>query len=218
MQLATRAQAGDIVSFEDFADRALRFDHYTDMSDDHGVYLAGRRRREIMDKYAKENELAGRLWKKLLADNLDGFMSGQLSTRVNDVVHGKSSYGKDDPVAELKQHTLLFDEGDIWDTWFKVLGESRSNRRWPILNDSLSILMAAEQGQGIALSRWSLVARDIEAGRLVRPIPKVVKTDWSYFIVSPPHYFDIPKVVFFRKWMEESSQMFEKPEQPALPE
>ena len=73
--------------------------------------------------------------------------------------------------------------------------------------------MAAEQGQGIALSRWSLVARDLLAGRLVRPIPKVVKTDWSYFFVSPPHYFDFPKVVFFRKWMETSCQMFEKPEQ-----
>jgi LysR family glycine cleavage system transcriptional activator len=113
---------------------------------------------------------------------------------------------------DLLQHSLLFVESEVWDAWFRALGEDRKNRRWPLLNDSLSILLAAEQGQGIALSRWSLVARDLAAGRLVRPIPKVVRTDWSYFFVSPPHYFDIPKVVFFREWMEESCQMFEKPE------
>jgi LysR family glycine cleavage system transcriptional activator len=129
-----------------------------------------------------------------------------------------SKIGPIESAEALKQHSLLFSEGDFWDAWFKVLGESKSNRRWPLLNDSLSVLMAAEQGQGIALSRWSLVARDLEAGRLVRPIQKVVKTDWSYYIVSPPHYFDIPKVVFFRKWMEESSEMFEKPGQSIDPE
>ena len=114
-------------------------------------------------------------------------------------------------VEELQQHNLLFVDSEIWGAWFKTLGESGKKRRWPLLNDSLSILMAAEQGQGIALSRWSLVARDIVAGRLVRPIPTVVKTDWSYYFVSPPHYFDIPKVVLFREWMEESCLMFEKP-------
>lgn len=112
---------------------------------------------------------------------------------------------------ELQQHDLLFVEHEVWEAWFKALGESSQERRWPLLNDSLSILMAAEQGQGIALSRWSLVARDLAAGRLVRPIPKVVKTDWCYYFVSPPHYFNIPKVARFREWMEESCQMFEKP-------
>ena len=113
---------------------------------------------------------------------------------------------------DLQQHDMLFVESEVWGTWFKSLGERGEKRRWPLLNDSLSILMAAEQGQGIALSRWSLVARDIEAGRLVRPIPKVVKTEWSYYFVSPPHLFDMPKVVIFREWMEESCLMFEKPQ------
>jgi LysR family glycine cleavage system transcriptional activator len=112
---------------------------------------------------------------------------------------------------DLQQHNLLFVESEVWGAWFKALGESSTKRRWPLLNDSLSILLAAEQGQGIALSRWSLVARDIEAGRLVRPFAKVVKTDWSYYFVSPPHYFDLPKVARFRHWMEESCKMFERP-------
>jgi len=115
-------------------------------------------------------------------------------------------------VAELQQHDLLFVESEVWDAWFRVLGESGRESRWPLLNDSLSILMAAEQGQGIALSRWSLVARDIAAGRLVRPIDTVVRTDWSYYFVAPPHYYDLPKVAAFREWIMEHCARFERPE------
>jgi len=115
-------------------------------------------------------------------------------------------------VAELQKHDLLFVESEVWDAWFRVLGESGRESRWPLLNDSLSILMAAEQGQGIALSRWSLVARDIAAGRLVRPIETVVRTDWSYYFVAPPHYYDLPKVAAFREWIMEHCERFERPE------
>lgn len=113
---------------------------------------------------------------------------------------------------DLQDHDLFFVEGEVWDAWFRVLGESGRESRWPLLNDSLSILMAAEQGQGIALSRWSLVARDIEAGRLVRPIVTVVKTDWSYYFVSPPHFFDLPKVRIFREWLLDHCARFAAPE------
>jgi len=121
-------------------------------------------------------------------------------------------------IEELQQHDMLFVESEVWGSWFKALGEKGQNRRWPLLNDSLSILMAAEQGQGIALSRWSLVARDIEAGRLVRPISTIVKTEWAYYFVSPPHFFDTPKVAVFREWMEESCLMFEKPKRKDVKE
>ena len=115
-------------------------------------------------------------------------------------------------VAELQSHDLLFVESEVWDAWFRVLGESGRESRWPLLNDSLSILMAAEQGQGIALSRWSLVARDIAAGRLVRPLDTVVRTDWSYYFVAPPHYYDLPKVAAFRDWIMGHCERFERPE------
>jgi len=115
-------------------------------------------------------------------------------------------------IEELQQHDLLFVESEVWDAWFRVLGESGRDSHWPLLNDSLSILMAAEQGQGIALSRWSLVARDIAAGRLVRPIETVVRTDWSYYFVAPPHYYDLPKVAAFRDWIMGHCERFERPE------
>jgi len=113
---------------------------------------------------------------------------------------------------ELQKFDLLFVESEVWDAWFRVLGESGRDSHWPLLNDSLSILMAAEQGQGIALSRWSLVARDISAGRLVRPIDTVVKTDWSYYFVAPPHYYDLPKVATFRDWIMDHCARVARPE------
>jgi LysR family glycine cleavage system transcriptional activator len=115
-------------------------------------------------------------------------------------------------VEDLQQRELLFLESDIWDPWFRVMGKSTRDSRWSMLNDSISVLMAAEQGEGIALSRWSLVARDIEAGRLVRPIDAVVKADWSSYFVAPPHYFELPKVVAFREWLLGHFSQFVLPE------
>jgi LysR family glycine cleavage system transcriptional activator len=115
-------------------------------------------------------------------------------------------------VQDLQQRELLFLESEMWDPWFRVMGKSTRDSRWSKLNDSISVLMAAEQGEGIALSRWSLVARDIEAGRLVRPIDAVVKADWSSYFVAPPHYFDLPKVVAFREWLLDHFSQFALPE------
>ena len=112
---------------------------------------------------------------------------------------------------ELQKHELLFLQSEMWDAWFRVAGASRRDSRWSMLNDSQSILMAAEQSEGIALSRWSLVARDIRARRLVRPIDTVVKADWAYYFVAPTHYFDLPKVVAFRSWLLDQFNRFEPP-------
>lgn len=114
-------------------------------------------------------------------------------------------------VEDLQRFNLLFVESEVWDAWFRVVGEQGRKRRWPLLDDSLAILMAAEQGEGVALTRWSLVARDIEAGRLVRPIDTIVRTDWSYHFVAPAHYFDLPKVASLRTWLAAQCAAFPEP-------
>jgi len=115
------------------------------------------------------------------------------------------------PSVEALQDDLLFAPSGVWDAWFREFGESIRDSRWSLLNDSISILMAAEQGEGVALSRWSLVARDIKARRLVRPIETAVKADWSHYFVAPPHYFDLPKVADFRDWLLDHCSQFEPP-------
>jgi hypothetical protein len=93
MALATKSTPGEIGSFEEFVERALQFDFYTDQSDDHSVYLAGRRRREIMDRYAEANPLAKQLWKQLCSQQLEQFMLCQLMPRVEAVVLDDSARG-----------------------------------------------------------------------------------------------------------------------------
>jgi LysR family glycine cleavage system transcriptional activator len=118
-------------------------------------------------------------------------------------------------VREMQQRfDLLFAPNNVWDPWFRKFGESTRDSRWSLLNDSLSILMAAEQGDGIALTRWSLVSRDIRAGRLARPVDTVVKADWSHYFVAPPHYFELPKVAMFRDWLREQCDRFDPPAEP----
>lgn len=115
-------------------------------------------------------------------------------------------------IEALQKQDLLFAPSKVWDPWFREFGESSRDSRWNLLNDSISILMAAEQGEGIALTRWSLASRELEARRLVRPIDTVVKADWSHYFVAPPHYFDLPKVAAFRDWLLDHCQRFAPPD------
>lgn len=115
-------------------------------------------------------------------------------------------------VEDLRQHNLLVSDDSLWSEWVNSLGAEEIERNWPALDDSLSIIIMAEQGNGVALARWSLVARDIETGRLVRAIPTAVKTNWSYYFVSPAHYFDLPKVALLRDWLFDHARRFSEPE------
>jgi LysR family glycine cleavage system transcriptional activator len=120
--------------------------------------------------------------------------------------------GPMEKVEDLRNHNLLVVDDQMWNEWVGSLGGTEIERNWPALDDSLSLMIMAEQGHGVALVRWSLVVRDLEAGRLVRAIPIAVKTNWSYYFVSPSHYFELPKVKVFRDWLFEHAAKFEHPE------
>ena len=105
----------------------------------------------------------------------------------------------------------MYVESEALDAWFRSVGEDARDRRVKILNDALAILMAAELGEGIALTRWSLVARDLAAGRLVRPVSTAVPSDWSYWFVTPSHHHDMPKVQAFQHWLAEECASFAGP-------
>jgi LysR family glycine cleavage system transcriptional activator len=111
----------------------------------------------------------------------------------------------------LGRHALLFVDSPVWDPWFQTVGGQGRERRQKILNDALAILMAVELGEGIALTRWSLVARDLAAGRLVRPVDTLVPTDWSYYFTLPSHHVDMPKVQTFWRWLKQECDQFERP-------
>jgi LysR family glycine cleavage system transcriptional activator len=114
-------------------------------------------------------------------------------------------------IEDLRKHNILVVDDEMWNQWIGALGSAEIQRNWPGLDDSLSLMIMAEQGHGVALVRWSLVARDLETGRLVQAMPTAVKTNWSYYFVSPPHYFDLPKVTIWREWLFDHAERFEKP-------
>ena len=120
--------------------------------------------------------------------------------------------GPIETIEDLQKHNILVVDDQMWNQWVRALGNTEIQRNWPGLDDSLSLMIMAEQGHGVALVRWSLAARDLETGRLVRALPTAVKTNWSYYFVAPPHYFDLPKVKIWRDWLFEHAKRFEMPE------
>ncbi len=123
-----------------------------------------------------------------------------------------AEHGPLDSAAALREHDLLYVDSPVWDSWFRVMGDYGRQRRVKLLNNAMAILMAAELGEGIALTRWSLVARDIAHGRLVRAVPSIVRTDWSYWLVGPTQHMELPKARAFLHWLEAECAEFERPE------
>ncbi len=122
------------------------------------------------------------------------------------------SIGPIESTADLTNHTLLQGEDESWETWFRGIGGSITHRRGPRFNDSVAIVVAAEQGLGIGLARWSLAAAELASGRLVSCFKYAVKSDFAYYFVAPDHYFDMPKVAVFRAWLEDCCHAFPAPE------
>jgi LysR family glycine cleavage system transcriptional activator len=116
-------------------------------------------------------------------------------------------------LGDLNKYPLLHSANEPWMDWLRrVGGDTTRMERGPVLDDSASLLAAAEQGHGLALARWSLVAGDLASGRLVRPSTQSVRQHNSYYFVAPAHHFELPKVIRFRDWLREVCNQFPPPE------
>jgi LysR family glycine cleavage system transcriptional activator len=116
-------------------------------------------------------------------------------------------------LGDLNKYPLLHSASEPWKDWLRrVGGDTTRAERGPVLDDSASILTAAEQGHGLALARWSLVAGDLASGRLVRPSGQSVRQQQSYYFVAPAHHFELPKVIRFRNWLQEVCSQFPPPD------
>jgi LysR family transcriptional regulator, glycine cleavage system transcriptional activator len=113
---------------------------------------------------------------------------------------------------EIERYPLLHSRDEPWGAWLSSIGGHAGERRGPVFDDSISIVLAAEQGLGLALARWSLVAAELASGRLVRPLPIAVRSEFAYYFVAPAHYFSMPKVSEFRAWLEDCCRAFPAPD------
>lgn len=124
-------------------------------------------------------------------------------------------HGSLDGRADLEGLPLLHAKDEPWSRWLPSATRSDWVANPATIDDSASILLAAAEGLGYAVVRWSLAAQDIERGSLVLASTHVVPSRWCYWFVCPEAYAEMPKVKALRQWLVAEAAGFEGP--PAAP-
>jgi LysR family glycine cleavage system transcriptional activator len=115
-------------------------------------------------------------------------------------------------VDDLLRYPMLRSTDESWALWAGSGGARDWRESGPAFDAALTLLAAAEQGQGLALSRWSLAAYDLAAGRIVRASERVTRYPRSYYFVCPENYLAMPKVQHLLEWLRAASSAFPGPE------
>jgi LysR family glycine cleavage system transcriptional activator len=114
--------------------------------------------------------------------------------------------------SDLMKFALLHGDDEPWEVWTQAaFGKRARLPQGPRVDDSASIVAAAERGHGLALARWSLVATGIDEGRLVYAAPAAVQFDSTSYLVTPPARKDLKSVRAFREWLLAAGAAFPKP-------
>ncbi len=154
----------------------------------------------------------------------DGSWKGVHSEKVMDewlvVVASPALYAKYGPLGQsripddlpLLRGTELERSDQPWIHWLEVGGAAPRPVRGSVLDDSVSVITAAEQGLGYAMVRWSLAAEDLRAGRLKLASPTPLPYRWSYYFVCPKIYLAMPKVATFLEWLHSAGKAFPVPQ------
>lgn len=120
-------------------------------------------------------------------------------------------HGPLDGRSDLEGLPLLHAKDEPWSRW---LPDAQATP-WPpgpaTIDDSVSVLIAATEGLGFAVVRWSLAALDIERGRLALASRHIVPSRWAYWFVCPEPYAELPKVRALRDWLRAESGAFGGP-------
>lgn len=115
--------------------------------------------------------------------------------------------------ADLARHTLLLDDvtdlgaaPPTWDFWARKAGVALPRpARTRRFGQSNMVVQAAERGLGVALGRSPLVADALAAGRLVRPFPGTVTSNFAYWLVCPTEAAQEARVAAFRAWIRDEA-------------
>jgi LysR family transcriptional regulator, glycine cleavage system transcriptional activator len=121
-------------------------------------------------------------------------------------------YGPLRTAADLKRYPLLRSADESWSMWRHPGAEADWREHGTAFDDSLTVLAAAEQGQGLALTRWTLAQPDIVSGRIVRASESVVPCPRGYYFVCPESYLALPKLQLLLAWLREVAAAFPRPD------
>jgi LysR family glycine cleavage system transcriptional activator len=104
--------------------------------------------------------------------------------------------------ADLAKLPLFQAQTGYWERWFAEAGLRCEPILHPIdYNDAAMFLQQASAGEGIALTRRSLVEADLKAKRLVKLFDIEFPSESSYWLVCLPGCAAAPRIRAFREWM-----------------
>lgn len=115
-----------------------------------------------------------------------------------------------DSVSDLRDYTLLHDNlAKDWSLYLAALGVKDLDTDFGPRFDSDSLMIqSAIEGHGVALARGSLVASEIEQGKLIVPFDHRVPSDFAYYIVFPAKRALRGPVALFRDWLLVESKAY----------
>jgi LysR family transcriptional regulator, glycine cleavage system transcriptional activator len=104
---------------------------------------------------------------------------------------------------QLAKLPLFRADAHNWQMWFEAIGLDIE----PIYigadyNDATLSLQQAIAGEGIAMTRRSLIGDYLIKGQLVKLFDMEVQTPCSYYLVHLPQYANSPKIRAFRDWIK----------------
>ena len=102
---------------------------------------------------------------------------------------------------DLAHETLLRSyRAEDWPGWFAAAGVDCPAIRGPVFDSSRLMVEAAVQGAGVALAPASMFERELQEGRLVRPLGTSVATG-SYWLTRLRSRPVSPAMALFRDWL-----------------
>jgi len=125
-------------------------------------------------------------------------------------------YGMIPRAKDLSAFPLLYSSDEPWSSFVADATAGSAKTRPALLDDSVSVISAALEGHGFAVARWSLVQRDVAAGRLAIACDVVRQFRFSYYFVCPDSYAAMPKVVRLRDWLRAEAARHPLPPTMAL--
>ena len=113
--------------------------------------------------------------------------------------------------ADLSRYPLLEGDDPSWRIWQKTAEEIAWQSRPPTIDDTAGLMVAAEEGLGFALARWTMVARSLQKGTLKMASREALPYGSAYYFVCPQKYLTLPKVARFRDWLLAAAHDFPGP-------
>ena len=95
----------------------------------------------------------------------------------------------------------LVDRND-WRAWLSLAGLPRESVDAGIVFADMNLVFAAAvNAQGIALGDEFICHKAMESGKLIRPFDLAIKSEKSYYLVTPLAKAELASVIAFRQWI-----------------